>query len=211
MKSIELKAFPRTRTRRKGARKVRAAGRIPAVIYGRTTTARSLEVDSREFDLLLHGAHSEIILVDLAVEGETGPRSLALVQDVQHHPLSGKVLHVDFHEVKEDEKVTVQVPVESSGEAVGVRVDGGVLEHVLFKLKVRALPKDLPDQILVDVSELAAGKTIHLGEIISPEGVEILGNKEISVFAVATPLVPIATPADAAAAAPAKGKKGGKK
>lgn len=211
MKSLELKASARSRTRRKGARKVRAEGKIPAVVYGKATHPRTLELNAREFELLLHGAHSEIILVDLAVQGEDGKpaqASLALVQDVQHHPLSGKVLHVDFHEVREDEHVTVQIPVEATGEAVGVKVDGGVLEHVLFKVKVRALPKDLPDQLLVDVSELAAGKTIHIGEIKPPAGVEILGNPEIPVFAVAAPLVPVAT-AETAEAAP-KGKKGKK-
>lgn len=180
---------------------VRAAGRIPAIIYGKSSTPLNLELDYRDFDNLVHAAHSEIILVDLTIEGENSGSHLALVQDVQHHALTGKVLHVDFHEVKPDEKVTVQVPVESTGEAVGVKISGGVLEHVLFKLKVRALPKDLPDQIVVDVSHMEAGKTIHIREITAPEGVEILGNPEIPVFAVAAALVPVA---DAAAPAATK-------
>jgi large subunit ribosomal protein L25 len=114
-------------------------------------------------------------------------KRLALVQEVQHHPLSGKVLHVDFHEVNENEKVTVMVPVETTGEAVGVKTGGGVLEHVLFKLKVRALPKNLPEQILIDVSALEVGKSIHVGEIKAPEGVEIMGNKTAPVVSVAMP------------------------
>jgi len=114
-------------------------------------------------------------------------KRLALVQEVQHHPLSGKVLHVDFHEVSATEKVTVMVPVETTGEAVGVKTGGGVLEHVLFKLKVRALPKDLPEQILVDVTSLEVGKSIHVGEIKPVEGVEILGNKSTPVISVAMP------------------------
>ena len=119
------------------------------------------------------------------------------MQEVQHHPLSGKVLHVDFHEVSETEKVTVMVPVETVGEAVGVKTGGGVLEHVLFKLKVRALPKDLPEQILVDVSALEVGKSIHVGEIKAAEGVEILGDKQTPVVSVALPR----TEAEEAAAA----------
>ncbi len=106
-------------------------------------------------------------------------KRLALVQDVQHHPLSGNILHVDLHEVAENEKVTIMVPVEPAGEAVGVKTGGGVLEHVLFKIKVRALPKDLPEQINVDVTALEIGKSIHLGEIKPPEGVEFLGDKKV--------------------------------
>ncbi|MDB6015562.1 MAG: ribosomal protein, partial [Pedosphaera sp.] len=98
---------------------------------------------------------------------------------------SGAMLHVDFHEVAEDEKVTISVPVESTGEATGVKNSGGVLEHVLFKIKVRALPKDLPEVISLDVSNLEIGQSIHIGDIKPPANVEILGDKHISVIAVA--------------------------
>ena len=184
MKSVLLNAFPRTLGRRAGAKKLRETGRIPAVIYGRQTKPESLELIARELDDLIHHSISENILVDLAVDNA---KRLALVQEVQHHPLSGKVLHVDFHEVSATEKVTVMVPVETTGEAVGVKTGGGVLEHVLFKLKVRALPKDLPEQILVDVTSLEVGKSIHIGEIKAVEGVEILGNKSTPVISVALP------------------------
>ena len=83
------------------------------------------------------------------------------------------MIHVDFHEVSADETVTVMVPVEALGEAAGVKA-GGVLEHVLFKIKVRGLPKDLPELIEVDVSHLDIGQTIHLGDIKPPAGVEVV-------------------------------------
>ena len=168
-------------------KKLRAGGRVPATIYGRQTKPQNLELNSREFSDLLHHAVSENLLVDLSVENDARAKRLALVQEVQHHPLSGKVLHVDLHEISPDEKVTVHVPVETSGEAAGVKTGGGVLEHVLFKLKVRCLPKDLPEQIVVDVSSLEIGNSVHLGDIKAPEGVEILGDKHISVIAVAAP------------------------
>jgi large subunit ribosomal protein L25 len=98
------------------------------------------------------------------------------------------MLHVDLHEVAENEKVTVMVPVESTGEAIGVKTGGGTLEHVLFKLKVRSLPKDLPEALVLDVSHLEIGKAIHIGDIKPPPGVEILGDKHISVLAVAAPV-----------------------
>jgi len=132
---------------------------------------------------------------------DSRPKRLAMVQEVQHHVLSGKVLHVDLHEVAEDEKVTITVPVEATGEAVGVKTSGGVLEHVLFKVKVRALPKDLPEVLTLDVSNLEIGQAIHIGEIPAPAGVEIIGDKNIPVLAVAAPV----TEAEEAAAEAAAG------
>src|SRR5215510_3292097 len=203
MKSVALNAFPRTLGRRGGAKKLRTAGRIPATIYGRQVKPQNLEVISKEMENLIHHAVSENLLVDLAVKDDTRPKRLALVQEVQHHPLSGNILHVDFHEVAENEKVTVQVPVETIGEAVGVKTGGGVLEHVLFKIKARALPKDLPELITVDVSHLNIGQAVHLGEIQAPEGVEVLGDKHISVLAVAAPITEEEEAAEAAEAAAA--------
>ena len=188
MKSLSLKAFPRAVARRSGVKKLRLTGRVPAVIYGRQTQTRNLEVGLKEIEDLIHHSVSETILVDLAVEGDAKSGRLALVQEVQHHPLSGKVLHVDFHEVAEDEKVTVTVPVETTGEAAGVKTEGGVLEHVLFKIKVRALPRDLPEVITVDVTPLEIGQSIHLGEIPLPAGVEVIGDKKIPVISVAAPI-----------------------
>lgn len=182
-------------------KQLRAAGRVPATIYGRETKPLNLELNSREFTDLLHHSVSENLLVDLAVEKDAKAKRLALVQEVQHHPISGKIMHVDFHEVSENEKVTVQVPVETTGEAAGVKTGGGTLEHILFKLKVRCLPKDLPDQIVVDVSALEIGKSIHLGEIKAPEGVEIIGDKHISVISVSAPRAEEEAAAPAAAVA----------
>ena len=187
MKSVSLNAYPRSQSRRAGAKTLRQSGRIPAVIYGGQTQAQKLEVVAKELSDLLHHAASENLLLDLSVEQDPRPKRLALLQEVQHHALNGKVLHVDFHEVAENEKVTIMVPVETAGEAVGVKTDGGVLEHVLFKIKVRGLPKDLPEVLTLDVSHLKIGEAIHIGDIKPPAGVEILGDKHISVIAVAAP------------------------
>ena len=202
MKSVKLTAFPRELSKRLGVKKVRTNGRIPAVIYGRHNKPQNLEVASKDLEQVIHTAHSEILLVNLAVD--KGSR-LALVRDIQHHPLSGKMLHVDFQEVAENEKVTAMVPVETVGEAVGVKTGGGVLEHVLFKVKVRATPQDLPEVINIDVTNLQIGQSIHIGEIQVPAGVEIVGKKEAPVVAVAAPLTEAqetaATEAGAAGAA----------
>jgi large subunit ribosomal protein L25 len=203
MKSVLLNAVPRVLRRRAGAKALRAGGRIPAVIYGRQTQAQNLEVNAKEMEDLIHHSVSENLLVELAVKDDARPKRLALVQEVQHYALTGKVLHVDFHEVAENEKVTILVPVETVGEAEGVKTEGGVLEHVLFKIKVRALPKDLPELITVDVSHLKIGQAIHLGEIKAPENTEIIGDKQIPVIAVAAPRTEEEEAAEAAAAAEA--------
>jgi len=191
--------------RRAGAKKLRSEGRIPAIIYGRQAQPQNLELNSKEMEDLIHHSISENLLVDLAVKDDSRPKRLALVQEVQHHPLSGKVLHVDFHEIAETEKVTISVPVETTGEAAGVKTDGGVLEHVLFKVKVRGLAKDIPEVIIVDVSHLKIGEAVHLGEIKTPAGVEVIGDKQIPVIAVAAPRTEEEEAAEAAEAATALG------
>jgi|SRR6266850_175185 len=201
MKAVALSAFPRALSRRAGAKRLRAEGRVPAVIYGRQVKPQNLEINRKDLENLIHASVAENLLVDLAVEKDPRPKRLALVQEVQHHALSGKVLHVDLHEVSENENVTIMVPVETVGEATGVKNSGGVLEHVLFKIKVRALPKDLPEVIHVDVSHLEIGQSIHLGDIKPAPGIEVLGDKKISVISVAAPITEAQEAAEAAAAA----------
>jgi large subunit ribosomal protein L25 len=131
--------------------------------------------------MVKHSA-SENLLVKLAVEGDGG--HLALVQEVQRHPLSGLPLHVDFRAVVEDQPVILSIPIEPRGEAHGVKNEGGNLEHVLFSVKIKALPKDLPEVILVDVTELRSGQTLHLGDLPLPENIEVIGETGIPAFSV---------------------------
>lgn len=206
MKSVPLSAYPRTLSRRGGSKKLRDAGRIPAVIYGGQSKPQSLEVDRKAMEDLIHHSASENLLVDLTVDKDAKAKRLALVKEVQHYSLNGKLMHIDFHEVSETEKVTVVVPLETTGEPVGVKTGGGVLEHVLHKLKVRCLPKDLPEVIVVDVTSLDIGKAVHIGEIVAPAGVEILGDKHLSVLAVKAPVTEAQEAATEAAAAATPGE-----
>jgi large subunit ribosomal protein L25 len=202
MKAVSLTAFPRTLAGRNAVKQIRAAGRIPAVIYGRHAAPQNLEVDAEALDKVIHLSVSENILLDLKVENDARAARLALVQDVQHDALDGHVLHVDFHEVVADERVVISVPVESAGVPDGVRNGGGVLEHLLFKVKVRALPADLPDHLTVDVSTLKLNEAVHIGELPLPAGVEAIGDRKTTVFKVAAPR----TEAEETAAAPAAGE-----
>lgn len=204
MKSVALTAHPRTLTRGLGTKKIRAQGRIPGVIYGRGIQPQNLEVDRKDLENLMHHSVSETRLVDLSITGDSRTKRLALLQQVQHHPLTGAVLHIDLREVSDQEKVVVYLPVETSGEAVGVKTGGGILEHVLFRVRVRALPKDLPEFIQIDVAHMEVGNTIHIGDIKLAAGVEILGDKNIPVVSVAIPRQVVEEePAAGAAATPA--------
>ncbi|MFN0066307.1 MAG: 50S ribosomal protein L25 [Limisphaerales bacterium] len=200
MKAVSLTAYPRKLSGRNAVKMVRSAGRVPAVAYGRLHAAQNLELDSRQLDAVIHHSVSENILVDLTVEADARPTRLALVQDVQHDPLDGHVIHVDLHEVARDERVIINVPLESRGEPVGVKSGGGVLEHVVFKVKVRALPADLPEAVVVDVTALEINQTLHLSELPPIPGVEFLGSKDLPVFSVAAPRTEAEPAADAAAA-----------
>ena len=182
-----MNAQARTAVKHAAVKKLRSTGLIPAVIYGRLAPPQNLQLNTIEFGDAIAEHVSENILMDLTVKDDARPQRLALVQEIQHHPVSRHILHVDFHEVAADEKVTIQVPVETTGESVGVK-NGGVLGHVLHRLKVHALPKDLPEVILVDITALDIGKAIHIGDITAPTGCEILGNKELTVLAVTAAL-----------------------
>ena len=189
-KSVLLKASSRQVAERSQVKKLRTQGRVPAVFYGKRTSATNLEIDSKELNLLIKHASGENVVVDLELEQQGSKvKKLALLQEVQHDPMSGKILHVDLHEIAADEKIKAQVVVEAAGEPIGVKTYGGILENILRELQVECLPKDLPDKIAVDVSNLNIGQNIHVGEIALPEGVQVLNSKDLVVFAVAAPAV----------------------
>lgn len=182
MQSVALSAEPRSATRRAAVKKLRESGKIPAVIYGKISEPQALTVNRKDFDDMLGHHASEHLLVDLNVEGDDRPKRLAMLQEIQHHPLNGNVLHADFHEISDSDPVIVSIPIEGKGEPIGVKIGGGLLEHVLYHVRVRGLVKDIPEILVVDVSELNAGETLHIGELGAPENCEILGNKSNPVF-----------------------------
>lgn len=175
---------------RSAVKKLKAQGIVPAVIYGGKSEPRHLQVSSRDISRLLSHASGENILVDLEIEGEGGrSNSMALIQEVQHHPLGGRILHVDFRAVSMDEKIQAEIPVEPEGTPDGVKNFGGILEQNIRTLEVECLPKDLPEVLVVDVSKLGIGDSIHVAQIALPEGVTALNDEALTVFLVAAPTV----------------------
>ena len=189
-KRLGIKAKVRSEIGGRRPRRIRASGRVPAILYG-SGTAQALELNGREIAEALHGSSSESVLVDLMVETEGGTttKKMALIREVQHDPLRDTIEHVDCHQVEENKKLRVEVPVHEIGEAVGVRTGGGILDHALRALRVECLPKDLPERIDVDVSALEVGQAIHVGEVKLPAGVTVLNAKELPVFMVLLPTV----------------------
>ena len=180
-------------------RKLKAAGSVPAGIYGSKDKPEALQVSKRDINALLSHAAGENILVELEVAGQS---RLALVQEVQHAPLGGAVLHVDFHAVSQDEVIQADVPLEPTGTANGVKNMGGLLEQNLRSLAIECLPRDLPDLIRVDVSALNIGDSIHVREIQLPAGVTTRIQQELTAFSVLAPTVeeePVAATAEAVA------------
>jgi large subunit ribosomal protein L25 len=202
-KQVKLKAEPRNATGRSAARKLKAQGIVPAVIYGGKQKSQALQVLERDINAMLSHASGENILVELEIAGEKSNRT-ALLQEVQHSPVRGDVVHVDFHAISMDEKIEASVPLEAFGVATGVKNFGGLLEQNLRTLTVECLPRDLPDKITVDVSALNIGDTIHVRGIKVPEGVVIKVQPDLTAFSVVAPLAeeePVTPEAEAAAAA----------
>lgn len=182
-----LNAAPRTGHGKGEARRLRAAGRIPAVLYGKGEPARSLSVDARETMNLFSRIPVESTVISLNVEG--GGTVPVLVREVQLHPHRPEYVHVDFFHVHAGETVTVEVPVRLVGTPEGVRVGGGVLDQVLHALEVRCDPTRIPEVIEVDVSELGIGGVVYVSDLRLPPGVTPHVEGERTVCTVVAPTV----------------------
>ena len=189
-KQVKLSARPRSESGRNAVKQVRARGGVPAVIYGSKDKPANLEISRRDIEALLSHAVGENILVELEID-EDGKKTnrLSLIQEVQHHPLRGEVLHVDFHAVSMTEKISADIVIESYGEPDGVKNFGGLLEQSMRSVTLRCLPQHLPELIRVDVSALKIGDSIHVRDLPLPAEVEADEDADLTVFIVAEPAV----------------------
>ena len=166
------------------ARKLRAAGRIPAVVYGKGKAGSNITVDPTELEKLLHASGSGMnTLIDLSVGGG---HTTVLVKELQREPVRGGYLHADFFEVDLTAKVQVDVPIHFVGKAKGLEF-GGILDHPVRELEVECLPRAIPDAIEVDVTALEIGDSIHVREVTVPEGVRVLTEGDLSVASMVPP------------------------
>jgi large subunit ribosomal protein L25 len=151
------------------ARRIRRSGRIPAVIYGHSGQAVSVDLDALEFTNGIKGI-SESTIVKIDVEGRSRD---AFVKDTQRNRTDGKILHVDFYEVESDMVFRARVPIHIQGNPIGVR-EGGILELPLHEVEVECLPKDLPERLNVDVADLRVNQSIHVRDLPLGEGIRLI-------------------------------------
>jgi large subunit ribosomal protein L25 len=197
--TLEIQVEARDKQRKRDARRLLRDGKIPAILYGPKMTAVTLALDKKEFSRRvagLQGSH----LVRLKSASATLAEKVALVKDMQFHPISGDVIHADFYEVDLSAKIQVHVPLHFVGKAVGI-VNGGILQPILREIEVECLPLDIPEFFNVDVTALDIGDSVHIEDLQMPDGVVSVAEDNLALVAVVPPTVE----AVATAVAPTEG------
>lgn len=189
MPDNRLEASAREATGKGVARRLRAAGKIPAVLYGGGRAAVSLALDASALQKLLHASDLGLnTLIDLSVAGHAElDGKTVMVRELQRDPVRGRFVHADLYEVDLTQRIEVQVPIHVTGKAVGLDA-GGIVDQALRELEVRCLPRAIPDEIVVDVSHLDIGDSLHVRDLVLPEGVELVSDPDLSVISVVTPI-----------------------
>jgi large subunit ribosomal protein L25 len=224
---IEFTAFPRTLQGTGASRRLRGAGKVPGIVYGADKTAQPIELDHHALyrHLKMEAFHASIL--DMTYEGA---KQQVLLRDVQMHPFKQLVLHVDFQRVDKNRKIHMKVPLHfiNAETCPGVKVGGGVVNHIMNEVDIQCLPDHLPEYIEVNLDKLELGHSLHINDIALPQGVEPIPRIKKDNPAIVTVHVPKVVvveeevaapvteitgqaPADAAAAAAAEGKEGDKK
>ena len=166
------------------ARRVRVAGLIPAVVYGAGQPAVAVTVDPKVVTKILHSESGHNTIFDLDVTGSGALK--AMIVDWQHEPIKGKLLHIDLKRIAMDKAMRVSVPIVLVGIPVGVKTQGGVLEHVLREVEIECLPGDIPSHLDVDVSALEMNGSIHVSDLPHSGSIKFLGAEDATVAHVAT-------------------------
>lgn len=187
MELIELKTNVRTTVGNGPARRLRQTGQVPAVLYGPKTESVLLSVNKSDLDLVLKKGRSSQIILNLVIQnnGETYTRP-AMIKELQVHPVSRRYLHIDFYEIDMDRKITVGVRVVTTGKSVGVE-RGGILQIIRRELEVECLPFEVPESIVIDITDLDMGDSVHVEDISLDGDVEFLGESNLTVVTILTP------------------------
>lgn len=207
MDHVVLEASVRTETGRRAGAALRRAGQIPAVVYGQGQPPLPIAMSGRDLARALRTAAGENVLITLTVrppDGPAPPDRTVLIKEIQHHPLTPQVLHVDFHAVTLTKRIQVTVPLQFAGEAIGVKQDGGRLDHLLWEVRVECLPTEIPGRLTVEVSALAIGDSVAVKDLVVPAGVTVLHEPSVAVVACLPPVVEKGPEAAAEPAAPAE-------
>jgi len=187
------------------SRRLRTEGKIPAIVYGHGMDPLSISVDRRELRQALSGAAGMNTILDLTVEGTVYP---TLIKDIQRHPVRRNVQHIDFIQVNLNEEIVVAIPIQLEGEAKDVSANGGLVDLSMQELQVRTTPRNIPDGITIDVSEMTMDSVIRIEDIPLPSGVVAEGEADAPVVTVLTMRTPVLDEEEAAREAAAEGEEG---
>ena len=191
MQAYELKVQPRDNLGKNASRRLRRSGRIPGTVYGANKEPQSI---SLSHDDVLHQLDREAFYSSILTINIDAEREQVVLKDLQRHPYKPEILHIDFLRIDEKQKITMRVPLHFINEHLcpGVKSGGGVVSRIMTELEISCLPGDLPEYIDVDLANVELGETIHLSDIVLPEGVEIYallsgGDASASVVTVSLP------------------------
>ncbi|MBU8921925.1 MAG: 50S ribosomal protein L25 [Bacteroidales bacterium] len=188
MKEIRMNARARIEAGKKNLHKIRKQGEIPGVLYGHKAEPVHLAIKEHEFWTILHHATTEHLILSIDIEGLDEDTILALVKDVQHHPVTGNVLHVDFQRISKDETIKVGVPILLTGIPKGVKDFGGILDHGIREVMISTTPVMIPESLEVDVTHLLVGDSIRISSMVAQyPDVEFLDDDNIQVAHVSIP------------------------
>ncbi len=179
MEKVELKANLREAVGTIAVKKMRASGLVPGIVYHRGEKSIAITVNDKELNRIIHSAGNENVLINLTIEKEKKAKSRAvLIKEVQHHPVKRNILHVDFNEISLSEKVIVEVEIVTQGESIGVKQDGGAMDHPLRIVKVQCLPMDIPKNIVVDVSGMKLNDAIHVKDLVLSDKIKVINDPD---------------------------------
>lgn len=189
MEEISLGAELREQTGRAKVKDLRDKGFLPAVVYSHGKDALALQISRGAFLKLVHQHHLETSIITLKIKGDKKAKGRpCLIKELQYNPVGEDVIHVDFNEISLTETIKVNIPIETKGEAVGVKQEGGSLEHLLWEVEVECLPTNIPKNIEVDIAPLKMGEAVHVKDLVLPEGVKVLNDESAVVLHVIAPM-----------------------
>ena len=189
MEEIFLDAELREQKGRAKAKDLRETGFLPAIVYSQGKDALPIKISRGTLLELMHQHRLESIIINLKIKDDKKAKARpCLVKEIQHDPVSEDIIHVDFNEISLTKAIKVNVPIETKGEAVGVKQEGGSLEHLLWEIEVECLPTNIPKNIQVEITALKMGEAIYVKDIVLPQGIKVLNDPAAIVLHVIAPM-----------------------
>ncbi len=182
------------------ARRVRVKGKIPAVVYGAAEPAVAIEVDPKQIQKILHSDSGHNSIFDLEITGSTA-KTKAMIVDWQYEPIKGTLMHIDLKRIALDKAMKVEVPIQLTGTAVGVKVQGGILDLVLREVEIECLPGDIPSHIDLDVTNMSIGDVLRVSDLPHSDKLKFLTDESATVAHVVSIKEEVAPAAEEVAAA----------